>query len=91
MVCSSNIIYYVLVLSTGFLGALDPYKHRVNLGQIEMSRDSGNVLSESKAEVDPEQGIVYTLCIYMLSETMRKRLFELCLFGELVLNIRQKT
>lgn len=49
------ITYFILML-TGVLGALDPYKHKVNLGQIEMSRDSGAVLSEYKVDEDSEQG-----------------------------------
>ena len=40
----------------GLLGALDPYKHKVNLGQISMVGDSGAVLSESKAEEETGQG-----------------------------------
>ena len=38
------------------MGALDPYKHRINVHQVERNRDAGSVLSESKAEDDPEQG-----------------------------------
>ena len=40
----------------GFLGALDPYKHKVNRGQIDMMGDSGAVLSESKAEEESNLG-----------------------------------
>ena len=41
----------------GLLGALDPYKHKVNLGQINMSSHSGAVLSmsEPKANQDADQ------------------------------------
>lgn len=31
----------------GLLGALDPYKHKVFLGHIDSSGDSGAVLSQS--------------------------------------------
>ncbi|KAL7976198.1 hypothetical protein Chor_008295 [Crotalus horridus] len=37
----------------GLLGALDPYKHKVNIGMIDQSRDSSAVsLSESKSSQD---------------------------------------
>jgi FKBP12-rapamycin complex-associated protein len=41
----------------GLLGALDPYKHKVHLGQIDMKGDSGAVLSmsESKSQSDAGQ------------------------------------
>ena len=44
----------------GVLGALDPYKHKVHLGQINMSSDSGAVLSMSETKPDADsaqQGI----------------------------------
>ncbi|ELU01654.1 hypothetical protein CAPTEDRAFT_155489 [Capitella teleta] len=41
----------------GLLGALDPYKHKVHLGQIDMSGDSGAVLSMSESKsVDDAAG-----------------------------------
>ena len=46
----------VVFLCVGLLGALDPYKHKVNLGQIERMRDAGAVLSEYKMEEDNDQG-----------------------------------
>jgi len=37
----------------GLLGALDPYKHKVNIGMIDQSRDASAVsLSESKSSQD---------------------------------------
>ena len=41
----------------GLLGALDPYKHKVFLGQIDSSSNAGAVLSQSeeKGGVDPNQ------------------------------------
>ena len=37
----------------GLLGALDPYKHKVNIGMIDQSRDASAVsLSESKTSQD---------------------------------------
>ena len=40
----------------GLLGALDPYIHKINAGKSGPSRDSGNVLSESKTEISTENG-----------------------------------
>ena len=34
----------------GLLGALDPYKHKINLGVIDRSSDAGAVLSMSEAK-----------------------------------------
>ncbi|GAB6019044.1 hypothetical protein CHUAL_000671 [Chamberlinius hualienensis] len=36
----------------GLLGALDPYKHKVNLGQIDHSGDTGTVISMPESDVD---------------------------------------
>lgn len=37
----------------GLLGALDPYKHKVNIGMIDQSRDASALsLSESKTNQD---------------------------------------
>lgn len=45
----------------GLLGALDPYKHKVNIGMIDQSRDASAVsLSESKSSQDSgKPGIPY--------------------------------
>lgn len=40
----------------GLLGALDPYKHKIHLGQIDMSGDSGAVLSMSESKTVSEAG-----------------------------------
>jgi len=40
----------------GVLGALDPYKHKLHLGQIKMGSDSGAVLSMSETKPDSETG-----------------------------------
>jgi len=42
----------------GLLGALDPYKHKISLGQIDTQSDSGAVLSmsETKPGQDSELG-----------------------------------
>ena len=48
----------------GLLGALDPYKHKVFLGQIDSSFDSGAVLSQSDSKQDIDnQGIVNALSL----------------------------
>lgn len=51
----------------GLLGALDPYKHKVNIGMIDQSRDASAVsLSESKSSQDSgKHSFRYSLsCIY---------------------------
>ena len=40
----------------GLLGALDPYKHKVNIGQIDMVGDAGAVLSMFETKADDESG-----------------------------------
>ena len=42
----------------GLLGALDPYKHKISLGQIDIQGDAGAILSmsESKSGQDSELG-----------------------------------
>lgn len=52
----------------GLLGTLDPYKHKLNRGQIDMMGDSGAVLSESKAEDEPSLGEVFTVLISCLHQ-----------------------
>lgn len=48
MVCPKQAIRVL-----GLLGALDPYKHKVNIGMIDQSRDASAVsLSESKSSQD---------------------------------------
>lgn len=44
----------------GLLGALDPYKHKVNIGMIDQSRDASAVsLSESKSSQDSGKDTVW--------------------------------
>lgn len=44
---------YQAIRVLGLLGALDPYKHKVNIGMIDQSRDASAVsLSESKSSQD---------------------------------------
>lgn len=44
----------------GLLGALDPYKHKVNIGMIDQSRDASAVsLSESKSSQDSGKHAVW--------------------------------
>ena len=54
----------------GLLGALDPYKHKLNLGQIDKTGDTGAVLSmsDSKTAVDNTQ-TGKSIIVY---QTMRK-------------------
>lgn len=50
----------------GLLGALDPYKHKVNIGMIDQSRDASAVsLSESKSSQDSGMpfNAVTNLCV----------------------------
>lgn len=43
----------------GLLGALDPYKHKVNIGMIDQSRDASAVsLSESKSSQDSGRPLI---------------------------------
>ncbi len=43
----------------GLLGALDPYKHKVNIGMIDQSRDASAVsLSESKSSQDSGRPVI---------------------------------
>jgi len=51
----------------GLLGALDPWKHKVHLGQIDSAGDSGAVLSQSdtKTEQDSAQSGKYLLSSYL--------------------------
>lgn len=43
----------------GLLGALDPYKHKVNIGMIDQSRDASAVsLSESKSSQDSGKPVI---------------------------------
>lgn len=39
----------------GLLGALDPYKHKVNIGMIDQSRDA-SALSMSETKTSPDSG-----------------------------------
>ena len=41
----------------GVLGALDPYRHKVHLGQIGVKGDSGAVFSMSETKPDSDMGI----------------------------------
>lgn len=61
--CCNQMLWWLLSCSLSFptqairvlglLGALDPYKHKVNIGMIDQSRDASAVsLSESKSSQD---------------------------------------
>ncbi|KTG04389.1 hypothetical protein cypCar_00035853, partial [Cyprinus carpio] len=50
---SSSLAKRQAIRVLGLLGALDPYKHKVNIGMIDQSRDASAVsLSESKSSQD---------------------------------------
>ena len=65
MVCRKSInsgISFVLCVQAirvlGALGALDPYRHKVHLGEVSLSNDSG-AMSEAKPLQDAgQQGII---------------------------------
>ena len=46
--CELRCVAFQSIRVLGLLGALDPYKHKVNLGQIDVMSDSGAVLSMSE-------------------------------------------
>lgn len=50
----------------GLLGALDPYKHKVNIGMIDQSRDASAVsLSESKSSQDSGRPLcTFSMTVY---------------------------
>lgn len=53
MKCLMLLCHIQAIRVLGLLGALDPYKHKVNIGMIDQSRDASAVsLSESKSSQD---------------------------------------
>lgn len=53
-------VYFLKAIRVlGLLGALDPYKHKVNIGMIDQSRDASAVsLSESKSSQDSGRPVI---------------------------------
>ena len=61
--CQHLIFFFQAIRVLGLLGALDPYKHKVFLGQIDSSYDSGAVLSQSDSKQDIDnQGKLVMMC-----------------------------
>lgn len=69
----------------GLLGALDPYKHKVNIGMIDQSRDASAVsLSESKSSQDSCKHLekhLFSLLFQMNTFVIYKQvfIFNLCI------------
>ena len=42
----------------GVLGALDPYRHKVHLGEVSLSRDSGAMSEAKPLQEASQQGII---------------------------------
>jgi len=42
----------------GVLGALDPYRHKVHLGEVSLSRDSGAMSEAKPLQEASQQGIL---------------------------------
>lgn len=45
----------------GVLGALDPYRHKVHLGEVSLSRDSGAMSEAKPLQEASQQGIVLSI------------------------------
>ena len=45
----------------GVLGALDPYRHKVHLGEVSLSRDSGAMSEAKPLQEAGQQGIIPAL------------------------------
>ncbi len=70
---SKSIFQAIRVL--GLLGALDPYKHKVFLGQIDSQTDAGAVLSQSdpKQEMDSQgsyERLSFNTCIVLMDSML---------------------
>jgi len=53
----------------GVLGALDPYRHKVHLGEVSVSRDSGAMSEAKPLQEAGQQGIIplmFTACSLLI-------------------------
>lgn len=66
----------------GLLGALDPYKHKVNIGMIDQSRDASAVsLSESKSSQDSCKHLnFFQIDSFIIYKHILTVLLQVCLF-----------